>query len=77
MNVQEAVGNDQFLLLTNLTQEVYYPSVYPDVDLQYIIFTTGIKENYVFKNKNAQKEFTITYRANGLTAIQYDKKQST
>lgn len=70
----KAVGNDQFLLLTNLTQEVYYPSVYPDVDLQYIISTTGIKENYVLKNKNTQKEFTITYRANGLTATQCDER---
>lgn len=69
-----AVGNDQFLVLTNLTQEVFYPSIYPDVDLQYIISTTGVKENYVLKNQNAQKEFLITYKSKGLTAVQYDEK---
>ena len=73
-NEEPTAGNDRFLLLTNLTQEAYYPSVYPNVDLQYIISSTGVKENYILKNRDAQKEFVISYQANGLTAVQADEK---
>jgi len=73
-NEETLTGNDRFLVLPNLTQEAYYPSVYPNVDLQYMISSTGIKENYILKNRNAQKEFVISYQANGLTAVPIDEK---
>ena len=33
-----------------------------DVDLQYFVTTTGIKENIILKSAKAQNEFTLNYQ---------------
>ncbi len=50
-NEETLTGNDRFLVLPNLTQEAYYPSVYPNVDLQYMISSTGIKNLHSQKSE--------------------------
>lgn len=73
-DTEELTGNEVHTVLKNATQEVLYTDVYKDVDIQCFINTTGVKENIVLKSRNAQKEFTINYKLNGLSAIQKDEK---
>lgn len=54
---EEFSGNDRFLVLRNLTQQAWYRSVYPNVDVQYVISSTGIKENFVLNASTAPASF--------------------
>ena len=67
-NNEQLTGNDRFLARKNLVQEALYKDAFPNVDLQYFVTPAGIKENMILKNKDAQTEFEIAYKINGLTA---------
>ncbi len=61
-------GDEAFLTLTDITQEVIYEDVFADVDLQYIVSPTGLKENIILKSESAQNSFTVNYNIGELTA---------
>lgn len=65
-------GNDKFTTLRNLTSETLYEDVFKNVDLQYFVTSTGIKENIILKSSDVQNEFDITYKIKNLTAKQVD-----
>ena len=72
-NNEELTGDDAFLTLPNVTQEVLYENVFTDADLQYIVSPTGLKENIVLKSKSAQNSFTVNYNIGELTAEVIDE----
>ena len=65
-------GNDKFTTLKNLTSETLYEDVFKNVDLQYFVTSTGIKENIILKSSDVQNEFNVTYKTKNLTAKQID-----
>lgn len=73
-NNEKTSGNDKFTTLKNITTETLYKDVFSDVDLQYFVTTTGIKENIILKSAKAQNEFTLNYKIPNLTAKQKDDK---
>ena len=73
----KTVGNDKYTTLKNITSETKYENVYKNVDLQYFITSTGIKENIILKNSDVQNEFNLTYKIKNLTAKQTDDKTIT
>lgn len=75
-NNEKTSGNDKFTTLKNITTETLYKDVFSDVDLQYFVTTTGIKENIILKSAKAQNEFTLNYKIPNLTAKQKMIKQS-
>ena len=72
-NNKELTGDDAFLTLPNVTQEVIYENVFSGVDLQYIVSPGELKENIILKNKNAQNSFTVNYNIGELTAEAVDE----
>ena len=70
-------GNDAFLALEGIVQEARYDNAFPNADLQYYILPTGVKENIVLKNADAQNEFTMEYKFHKLTATQTDSRNIT
>ena len=76
-NNEKTSGNDKFTTLKNITTETLYMDVFNDVDLQYFVTTTGIKENIILKSSKAQNEFTLNYKIPNLTAKQKDDKTIT
>ena len=58
--------NDQFLWLKKLNSEVMYRDVLPEVDVQYLIFASSVKENIILKSGDAQRKFTETYQIGSL-----------
>ena len=76
-NNEKTSGNDKFTTLKNITTETLYKDVFSDVDLQYFVTTTGIKENIILKSSKAQNEFTLNYKIPNLTAKQKDDKTIT
>lgn len=60
--------------LEKLSSTVLYKDVFKATDLEYIIGSTGLKENLILDSKKAPKEFTAEYKANGLTPVQIDDK---
>ena len=76
-NNEKTSGNDKFTTLKNITTETLYKDVFSDVDLQYFVTTTGIKENIILKSSKAQNEFTLNYKISNLTAKQKDDKTIT
>ena len=71
---EELEGNDAFLTLPNLTQEVVYENVFNKVDLQYFVSANELKENIILKAKNAQNTFTINYDIGVLSADIVDSR---
>ncbi|MEG0664467.1 MAG: hypothetical protein RR483_05155, partial [Clostridia bacterium] len=65
-------GDEAFTELENINKEIWYRNVYENVDLQYIIKSTGIKENIILKNQAAKKSYDIEYSIEGLIAKQID-----
>lgn len=61
-NNEKTSGNDKFTTLKNITTETLYKDVFNDVDLQYFVTTTGVKENIILKSAKAQNEFTLDYK---------------
>lgn len=76
-NNEKTSGNDKFTTLKNITTETLYKDVFSDVDFQYFVTTTGIKENIILKSSKAQNEFTLNYKISNLTAKQKDDKTIT
>jgi len=76
-NNEKTSGNDKFTTLKNIATETLYKDVFSDVDLQYFVTTTGIKENIILKSAKAQNEFTLNYKIPNLTAKQKDYKTIT
>ncbi|WP_418545876.1 hypothetical protein, partial [Ruminococcus bromii] len=76
-NNEKTSGNDKFTTLKNMTKETLYKGVFNDVDLQYFVTTTGIKENIILKSSKAQNEFTLNYKIPNLTAKQKGDKTIT
>lgn len=64
--------NDKFTSVENIASKVTYENVYKNVDLQYFVTTTGVKENIILKNSDVQNEFYISYKTKKLTAKQTD-----
>lgn len=60
--------------LENLSSTVLYKDVFKSTNLEYIIGSTGLKENIILESKKAPQEFTAEYKANGLTPVQVDDK---
>ncbi len=73
-NNEDLTGNDAFLTLPNVTQEVIYEDVFKDVDLQYIVSSVELKENIILKSKSAQNSFTVNYSIGELTAEVIDEQ---
>ena len=63
-------GNEKYTSLTNLSSETSYINVFPSVDLNCHITSTGVKEDIVINSSTAQNVFDITYAINTLTAKQ-------
>lgn len=61
-------GNDAYLTLPDISQEVIYEDVFNDVDLQYIVTPSELKENIILKSNEAENEFTVNYNIGELTA---------
>ena len=76
-NNEKTSGNDKFTTLKNITTETLYKDVFSDVDLQYFVTTTGIKENIILKSSKSQNEFTLNYKFPNLTAKQKGDKTIT
>lgn len=76
-NNEKTSGNDKFTTLKNIATETLYKDVFSDVDLQYFVTTTGIKENIILKSAKAQNEFTLNYKIPNLTAKQKGDKTIT
>ncbi len=71
-NDEKLNGNDKFTTLKNITTEAKYENVYKNVDLQYFVTSTGVKENIILKSFDVQNEFNLTYKIKNLTAKQTD-----
>ena len=71
-NDEKLNGNDKFTTLKNITTEAKYENVYKNVDLQYFVTSTGVKENIILKSSDVQNEFNLKYKIKNLTAKQTD-----
>lgn len=60
--------------LEKLSSTVLYKDVFKSTDLEYIIGSTGLKENLILESAKAPREFTAEYKANGLTPVQTNDK---
>jgi RHS repeat-associated protein len=73
-NNKKLKGNEKFTTMNNLISEVNYDDIYDNVNLECFVSPTGVKENIVLENTNAQNEFEIEYNIKGLKAKQDDKQ---
>ena len=73
-NTEELTGDERFLNLNKIKSKTIYRDIYNDVDAEYILSSTGIKENIILKSKSAPTEFEVEYKINGLTVNQVDDK---
>lgn len=60
--------------LEKLSSTVLYKDVFKATDLEYIIGSTGLKENLILESAKAPREFIAEYKANDLTPVQVDDK---
>lgn len=58
--------NDQFLRLKKLSHEVLYRDALPNIDVQYLIISSSVKENIILKSRGSQKKLTETYQIGSL-----------
>ena len=65
-------GNEEFTVVENLSSEAIYKNVYNNVDLQYFLTSTGVKENIILNDSDVQNEFDLSYKIQKLTAEQTD-----
>lgn len=65
-------GNDKFTNLENLSAEAEYEEVFDNIDLQYKVSSTGVKENIILNNSDSQNEFEIIYDIDKLIPNQID-----
>ncbi|KPU44236.1 tRNA3(Ser)-specific nuclease WapA precursor [Oxobacter pfennigii] len=50
----------------NDTFSVTYPEILSDVDLKYVTFSDGLKENIILKSPDAANSYTFNFMSNGL-----------
>lgn len=74
-NTENLTGDDKFLAQKNLLSEMLYEDIYNNIDLQCIVTSLGIKENFIIKNQNVQNEFVIQYKINNLNAVQKSERE--
>ena len=67
-------GDERYTALQKLSGEAVYKGIKDQVDLEYIVMPTGLKENIVLHSPLAENEYTITYHTGTLTAKQQDEK---
>lgn len=60
--------------LEKVSSTVTYKDVFKSTDFEYILSSTGLKENLILDSKKAPTEFTAEYKVNGLTPVQIDEK---
>ncbi len=60
--------------LEKVSSAVTYKNVFKATDLEYIIGSTGLKENLILESAKAPREFIAEYKANDLTPVQVDDK---
>ena len=60
--------------LEKLTSTVVYNGVFKATNLEYILGSTGLKENLILESAKAPTQFLAEYKANGLTPVQLDSK---
>lgn len=60
--------------LEKVSSAVTYKDVFKSTDLEYILGSTGLKENLILGSKKAPTAFTAEYKANWLTPVQIDEK---
>ena len=65
--VEPVTGTATKVSLNNVNGGVVYKEILPDVDLQYIIDASSVKEDIILKSKAAQHEFTFDYQVKKLT----------
>ena len=69
----KVVSNNKFFL-DKLTSTVLYKNIYKNIDLEYVVLPTALKENIILKSNTAQTVFEVEYKANGLIPQQIDKQ---
>ena len=74
-NTEELTGNDAFLAQENLMSEMLYENIYDNIDLQCLVNSLGVKENFIIKSKNVNNEFVIQYKINNLNAVQKNERE--
>lgn len=57
---------------TNTEESVTYPNIQENIDLQYIPYSDGIKENIILKNSNATNVFNFKLTLTGLKPVAQD-----
>lgn len=66
--------DDNPTTLENLNSTVQYKKVFKGVDFEYIVNSTGVKENILLRNAKAPSTFVAEYKAEGLIPVQIDNK---
>lgn len=72
--VSEKVADDDETTLENAISKTVYSDVFVNTDLEYIIASSGLKENIILKGKDSPNEFIAVYKCNSLTARQIDSQ---
>ena len=71
-NEDKSFGNNKFTELSKTSSKTIYQNVYKNVNLEYYVTPSGVKENIVLKESDVQNEFYITYNIGALSAKQID-----
>ena len=71
---ETAQGDERWLTLEHTKSRVIYPDPYPDVDVEYVLTPSQVKENLILKACTAQSTFVTSYTIKGMTAVQMDER---
>ena len=67
--------SEDISVLKNIQGSVTYPDIQNDVDLQYVVSGTDIKENIIIQSADAPTEYSFTYKFNKLSYRINDNNQ--
>lgn len=67
--------SEDISVLKNIQGSVTYPDIQNDVDLQYVVSGTDIKENIILQSAGAPTEYSFTYKFNELKYRTNDSNQ--
>ena len=67
--------NDDISALKNIEGVITYPDIQNNVDLQYVVSGTDVKENIILQSADAPKEYSFTYKFNKLKYRTNDNNQ--
>lgn len=62
--------NKEILNLDKLSSQIDYEDMFEDVDFQYIVTTTGVKENIIVNDKRDNYDFSFIVNTGSLVAVQ-------